>query len=237
MRISVKKDDPGHATYLELRDQDIRVMFNGEEIPSNHIVTADEGLAYIVRYRAVDGYPKLLAVHSEGPIEFFEYGEVKIIVEKRPYDAQLEIMKHVALVRELLHDFAVRLMQRGEVHDSSKLDPIELGPLQEIGRLNETEGKVAFGTPEYEIRKQILAPMLAHHYANNPHHPEHHEDGIRGMSLMDVVEMFCDWIAASRARNPDGVLRLTGDADKYDAGPVLQSIFQNTAEELGIKWQ
>jgi hypothetical protein len=42
-----------------------------------------------------------------------------------------------------------------------------------------------------------MGEALKHHYANNRHHPEHFENGINGMNLLDVIEMVCDWKAAA----------------------------------------
>lgn len=81
-------------------------------------------------------------------------------------------LRHIARVRELLGIFAIEMIRRGDVHDRSKFDPSEQGPLDQMQRLIEIEGNVPYGSPEYEARKALLGPMLEHHYANNSHHPE-----------------------------------------------------------------
>lgn len=40
-------------------------------------------------------------------------------------------------------------------------------------------------------------PTIAHHYAANDHHPEHWPNGVNDMSLLSILEMLCDWKAAS----------------------------------------
>ena len=50
---------------------------------------------------------------------------------------------------------------------------------------------------------EALKPALDIHYANNRHHPEHFPKGIRGMDLLDLLEMICDWKASSE-RHADG---------------------------------
>jgi len=42
-----------------------------------------------------------------------------------------------------------------------------------------------------------MKPALEHHYALYRHHPEHFQNGIDDMNLIDLVEMFADWKASS----------------------------------------
>ena len=74
-----------------------------------------------------------------------------------------------------------------------------------------------------------MAPFLDHHYKHNRHHPEHHEDGVFGMNLIDIVEMFCDWAAATM-RHSDGDLArsIEINTERFDLDPQLTAIFQNT---------
>lgn len=143
-------------------------------------------------------------------------------------------VRHIQRVRDLLDDFAERLRQRGDVHDASKMTEAEAGPLAEMDALIDREGNVPFGSPEYEARKLILGPMLAHHYANNSHHPEHYPNGVDGMDLFDLVEMFADWKAASE-RGEASSMGLKVGARKYAVSDQLLSIMQNTADRLGWK--
>jgi Family of unknown function (DUF5662) len=46
---------------------------------------------------------------------------------------------------------------------------------------------------------------LKHHYEANRHHPGHFDDGVNGMTLVDVIEMLADWKAATE-RRADGDL-------------------------------
>lgn len=143
-------------------------------------------------------------------------------------------LKHIARVCELLNEFATEINRRGEVHDASKFDPVEKGPLDEMQRLIDAEGPAPFGTDEYRRRTALLGPMLAHHYANNSHHPEHYENGIAGMDLFDLVEMFFDWKAASE-RGQESALNLSYSIEKWKIDPMLASILRNTATRLGYQ--
>ena len=87
----------------------------------------------------------------------------------------------------------LKLIWRGTIHDLSKFGLTE-APIfsQHLSKLK----KVEFGTVEYDNMKTDLRTALDHHYKHNRHHPEHFKNKIHDMSLIDVVEMFCDWEAA-----------------------------------------
>lgn len=147
-------------------------------------------------------------------------------------------LRHIARVRELLGMFAIEMIRRGDVHDASKFDPIEQGPLDEMQRLIDAEGQAPYGTPEYKRRTALLGPMLEHHYANNSHHPEAYPpghpdgEGMAGMDLFDLIEMWCDWKAASE-RGGESAMNLSYSIEKYQIDPMLESIMRNTAKRLG----
>jgi Family of unknown function (DUF5662) len=146
--------------------------------------------------------------------------------------AQITIA-HIARIRELLAGFCEELARRGEVHDASKFDPIEKGPLDEMQALIESEGHVPYGSDAFDRRSALLGPMLEHHYALNSHHPEHYgADGVGGMDLFDLVEMFADWKAASE-RGQESTINLSYSIERYEIAPQLASILRNTAARLG----
>lgn len=142
--------------------------------------------------------------------------------------------KHIERVRGLLNLAAWEISRRGNVHDQSKFDPIEQGPLDEMQRLIDAEGQAPYGSDEYKRRTALLGPMLAHHYAHNSHHPEHYQNGVAGMDLFDLIEMFFDWKAASE-RGEESTLGLSHSIKRFGIEPQLASILQNTAERLGYK--
>jgi hypothetical protein len=88
---------------------------------------------------------------------------------------------------------------------------------------------------EYKSYLTGMGEALKHHYAHNSHHPEHYEDGIAGMSLLDLVEMLCDWKAATE-RHADGDLRrsIEQNQERFGYSDELRSILENTARELGL---
>jgi len=150
--------------------------------------------------------------------------------------ARATIEKHRTDVMNNMNVFVEKLIFRAQDHDMSKFSDEEFPALFEIMRVVNRQGKADFGTPEYERRKAMLEPMTKHHYAdpNNTHHPEHFENGLDGMDLLDIIEMFCDWKAAGEERNLDGKMSLNKAMERYNMSRQLRNIFLNTAKNLGI---
>lgn len=139
-----------------------------------------------------------------------------------------QTMRHIERVRNLLNLMVADLLRRGELHDQSKLERPEV---EAFTRLTPILAKLTFGTPEYAASKKELGTALDHHYAKNRHHPQHFKNGIRDMNLLDLVEMFCDWKAASERHN-DGNLRksIIHNGNEFRFPPELIEIFENTVE-------
>jgi hypothetical protein len=142
----------------------------------------------------------------------------------------VETWEHIREVREGLRLFTDELHRRGVVHDLSKLLPPEIEAFDEA---TPVLAKLTYGSDEYKAQLLKLKPALEHHYAFNSHHPEHHERGIRGMSLFDIVEMFCDWQAAVK-RHKDGDLTRSIDINqkRFGFSDELADIFRNTLAEV-----
>lgn len=139
-----------------------------------------------------------------------------------------QTLKHIMRVRDVLGFFAMELMDRGRVHDQSKLER------PEVELFTEYTSKLAgctYGSDEYKSYLTAMGPALSHHYAKNRHHPEHWKNGIADMNLIDLVEMFCDWKAATE-RHHDGNLHksIEKNATRFEMSPQLVKIFENTAD-------
>jgi hypothetical protein len=67
----------------------------------------------------------------------------------------------------------------------------------------------------------------------NPHHPEHYSDGIDGMNLLDLVEMVCDWKAAT-LRHDDGDIKKSVEINqkRFGMSDQLTKIIRNTVKLL-----
>jgi hypothetical protein len=147
-------------------------------------------------------------------------------------DSRIETYKHIRVVQSLLLRAINDLLFRHQVHDKSKL----ASPEVEI--FDEWTPKLAasiYGSLEYAAMTVAMKPALDHHYAHNSHHPEHYPDGIRGMSLLDLIEMLCDWKAAA-ARHNDGDVRKSIEINqrRFRYSDELKQILLNTLPALDL---
>lgn len=149
-------------------------------------------------------------------------------IENTNYDSTVDTKNHIDNVCQAAKYLADAILHAASVHDKSKLEEPEKSVFDRVTpRLKELE----YGTEEYKASLADMGEALTHHYANNRHHPEHFEYGVTDMTLVDVVEMFCDWYAAVK-RTKNGNL-LESIKIKRDAGVIseqLADIFVNTFE-------
>lgn len=93
---------------------------------------------------------------------------------------------------------------------------------------------LTYGSNEYKAALAELKPALDHHYAANSHHPEHHKNGVGGMTLIDLIEMYCDWKAASLRHNDGNFAEsLRINKERFGICEQLAAIFKNTRLDLG----
>lgn len=102
--------------------------------------------------------------------------------------------RHCAYLRRALQIIRHDIEARSELHDLSKLGPEELPGFI---RLSAAAREHAYATPGYMAAIKAEKPAVDHHQATNGHHPEAHAD-LASMPWLDIVEMVCDWWAASR---------------------------------------
>lgn len=141
-----------------------------------------------------------------------------------------QVSQHISRVRNLLNTLAWELLRRGELHDLSKLQSPEIEALT-MQRLKKGQEGITYNSDEYKQGLKDLDMMLAHHYANNRHHPQHFKNGIDDMNLVDLNEMFADWKASSEIHN-DGNLRksIEENAKRFNMNPQLVRIFENSVD-------
>ncbi len=139
-------------------------------------------------------------------------------------------MEHITKVRDLLDMVIAELLRRGAHHDLSKMQDPELETFMTYTHRLKT---TTYDSPEYRQCLAEMKPALDHHYAVNRHHPEHFENGIRGMSLIDLLEMFVDWYAATQ-RHADGDIRksIEHNRTRFGLSPELFDILHNTVNDL-----
>lgn len=140
--------------------------------------------------------------------------------------------QHIRRVGELMVDVANRLSVRAVHHDTTKWSPEEW-PAFEVA--TPKLAGMTYGSDEYKAALRDIKPALAHHYAHNRHHPEHHANGLDGMTLLDLMEMLCDWKAATERHNDGSIVNsLAHNRERFKIGDQLHTILTNTAHEMGF---
>lgn len=164
------------------------------------------------------------------------------------YDSSIDNSEHVKKVSKYCNMFAEEMIKRGRVHDSSKFFPPEKEIFDEYTpKLKDLE----YGSDEYKICLTNMQVALDHHYENNDHHPEYFNlryksrdgkgtpvyEGLSGMNLFQLSEMFCDWFAAGQ-RHDDGkslnekiMNSICINQERFGYSDELKSILINTANE------
>lgn len=149
-----------------------------------------------------------------------------------PYDSTADTLKHIGMVRVCLTTMIDSLRIRAITHDASKLVAPEKSVFDVVTpRLR----GLTYGSPEYKASLEEMGEALKHHYAENRHHPEHFQNGMHGMTLVDLVEMFCDWCAAT-LRHADGDIEksIMLNAERQHFDSLLADIMRNTAREYDL---
>lgn len=143
-------------------------------------------------------------------------------------ECEVDTIKHIEKVRYYIRMITDRLTTRGVNHDKTKLESPEVELFTEYTpRLASTQ----YGSEEYKESLAGLKPALDHHYANSRHHPEHFNKGISDMNLVDIVEMLCDWKAASERQRDGNLLKsIEQNAQRFGYDDQLKQIFLNTAK-------
>lgn len=145
------------------------------------------------------------------------------------YNCTDDVLEHKRKVKYWMNRFSESLINRSEIHDISKLIEPEKSMFNFwTPKLKQYE----FGSDKY---KEALAGMgdgLKHHYKHNRHHPEHYPKGINDMTLIDIVEMVADWMAAAEAKNE--FVNLEYLANRFGMSEQLLDIIANQLREEDI---
>lgn len=147
------------------------------------------------------------------------------------HDSRPDTWQHIHTVQAYLGQVIADLQVRAHRHDQSKLAEPEVATFDEYTPKLKNS---TYGSDEY---KSFLAGMgegLRHHYAANDHHPEHFGDGICEMHAGQLIEMLCDWKAAT-LRHADGDLRrsIEQNAQRFGYGDEIRDLLLNTAQAYG----
>lgn len=146
------------------------------------------------------------------------------------YDSTSETIAHISRVRELMENIAGEILLRSGNHDRSKLLPPEKPVFDEVTPKLKA---MTYGSQEYQDSLKKMKPALDHHYANNRHHPEHFQNGIDGMHLVDLLEMICDWkCAVERHANGSIEKSLKINKSRFQITDQVINLLRNTITAL-----
>jgi len=147
------------------------------------------------------------------------------------YNSTEDTQKHIENVRGFLSDVMGNIAARSLLHDASKLVEPEKSMYNEYTPLLKD---LTYGSDEYKDTLKKMGVALRHHYQENTHHPEHFENGVNGMTLLDVVEMLADWKAASLRHSNGNIMEsLKINKERFGISDQLAEILENTVKNMG----
>ena len=150
-------------------------------------------------------------------------------------DQRPKTIEHIKEVQNQINIIAETIQLRAFNHDKSKLESPEREIFDEYTpKLKNT----TYGSDEYFAYLKEMKVALDHHYENNRHHPEHFKnkqkdgetwDPLSQMNLIDIIEMFCDWKAAT-LRHGDGDIKksILFNQKRFNMSEQLTNILLNT---------
>lgn len=147
------------------------------------------------------------------------------------YDSTSDTKKHIKAIQNVYGEkIKPYIDKRFENHDRSKLQDPELTMYNTyIPQLQ----KVKYGSDEYNaIRDKMYNEGLKHHFEVNRHHPEHFSGNLNQMNLIDLLEMLCDWYAASQRSDTSFEEGLMINFERYNVSPILVDIIMNTYKDI-----
>jgi len=161
------------------------------------------------------------------------------------YDSAMDTKAHKLEVLKIMSCICRELLDRGEKHDDSKLREPEKSVFDKVTpRLR----GLTYGSDAYKKSLKTMGKALDHHYAHNKHHPEYNDvngftkevggpgGSVAAMDLMDIVEMFCDWLGATRRHDDGDILKsITHNKERFKISDQLANIFSNTASYVKAK--
>ena len=140
-----------------------------------------------------------------------------------------DTMEHKTRVSIILTKIAKDMISRGKIHDNSKFK----SPERDIYEMNHDKlSQARFGTEEYKKIQDEMSIAVNHHYQVNDHHPEHFQNGIVDMNLIQIQEMLADILAVSMTKGTDVIKFLPDFMREKDIPENYYTILRNTLEYM-----
>lgn len=135
------------------------------------------------------------------------------------------IRGHIARVRKHMNTFTQLLNKRAQTHDMSKLEEPELTWWKQM----DLEPRYPYDSEEYHAKVKRWKKVFDHHYKYNRHHPEHYDNGFSEMTLVDLVEMLCDWLGYKDVMTVSEAVNVCDQQmDRYGFSEDLRQVMLNT---------
>lgn len=145
------------------------------------------------------------------------------------YDSLNDTLKHRENVLNFISIINDELIERSKLHDQSKMEEFEKPIFDEF---TPKLANCTYGSEEYKKFLSDMDVALKHHYEHNMHHPEFYKNGIKDMTLVDIIEMLCDWKAATLRHNDGDILKsIEYNQKRFGYTDELKQIFLNTVKE------
>lgn len=139
--------------------------------------------------------------------------------DKRLREHKLGVCYFMNLISALINS-------RAMTHDNSKNDEKEYKYYKMANSVNRNDFKTYEEYIDYV--KPTLDKGLKHHYEFNRHHPEHFDNGVDDMNLVDIIEMITDWKVSIEQNGKDLYEEIEYNFDKYNVSEQLRKIILNT---------
>lgn len=157
-------------------------------------------------------------------------------------ESKFKTMRHIETVRNYLSTCIIELLNRSVLHDQSKLQTPEVEIFEEY--TPKLRG-ITYGSDEYKACMKEMKVAIDHHNTNNRHHPEFHNENalhtacgvsLMGcMNLIDLIEMICDWKAATMRHNDGDITKsIEINQERFGYSDELKNILRNTANFLTV---
>jgi len=152
---------------------------------------------------------------------------------------EYDTRKHQQTVAKYMLLIAKKIIDKAIAHDASKLEEPERSTyIEPVYSLNHED--VEYGSDRYKELTNAMGEGWDHHVRVNDHHIEFFipfsvqtlNDPIRSMDLFALIEMLCDWIAASQRRGNNPSLPIKNIREKYGLDEQLDAILRNTLQMI-----
>lgn len=141
-------------------------------------------------------------------------------------DFDKKLKEHKLKVCYLMNWIGALISGRAMTHDNSKTTDEEYKYYKMVNNVNRNDFKTYEAYMDYI--KPTLNKGLKHHYENNRHHPEHFDNGVDDMNIVDIIEMMVDWKASIEQNGKNLYEEVEYNFKKYNISEQLQKIILNT---------